>query len=197
VASIENIVCFDKLTSLSLSNNRIQNVANLDHLKTLTALDLSFNRIASLPESLKALNELREFSLFSNELVDLKVIDEIKLLSVLNVGRNKIATLDALTPLRKLTQLRALNAAGNPVADKYGDDYEAHVLAYLGAQIKWLDYRVVDNEKTVACQEQFRNELELLASTEGTQKAEAEQAERDKANHLALQKIYMFEAATL
>lgn len=100
-------------------------------------------------------------------------------------------------PLRKLPQLRALSAAGNPVAEKYQDDYEAYVLAYLGAQIKWLDYRVVDNEKIVACQEQFRNELEALASIEGTQKAEAEQAEREKANHASLQKVYMLEAATL
>lgn len=40
VARIENIVCLDKLLTLSLSNNRIKEIVNLSHLVSLTTLDL-------------------------------------------------------------------------------------------------------------------------------------------------------------
>ena len=117
--------------------------------------------------------------------------------SRLLLGRNKIEALESFLPLRKLTQLRALMADGNPCADRLPEDYEAYVLAYLGTAVKWLDYRVVDAEKAAACREQFQNELEALASSEGIKKAEAVQAAKDKVFRAELQKIYMLEAATL
>jgi len=234
VANIDNIVCFDRLTSLSLSNNRIKEVKNIEHLVTLTSLDLSFNQIEALPESLALLVNLRELSLHSNGLADLTTIDKLPQLSVLNVGelrvpvappfrycsckprtaqcsrdsamaqpttntagRNKITALESFLPLRKLDGLRALTAIGNPCADKYSDDYESYVLAYLGSNVRWLDYRVVEAEKVAACKEQFQNELEALASSEGIKKAEAVQAERDKIFRAELQQIYLLEAVTL
>ena len=87
IAVIENIVCFGKLQTLSLSNNRIKEASNLSHLVSLTCLDLSFNNITSIPEDIAQLNNLRELSLHSNGLKDLKTIDEITQLKVLNVGK--------------------------------------------------------------------------------------------------------------
>ena len=112
-------------------------------------------------------------------------------------GSNKIEKLESFLPLRKLEFLRAVVAQGNPCSDKFVEDYEAYVLAYLGGKVRWLDYRVVDAEKVTACKEQFQNELEALATSEAIKKAEAEQAERDKVNNAALRKIFMFEAVTL
>jgi Leucine-rich repeat (LRR) protein len=86
VAKIENLVCFDRLTSLSLSNNRINEIAGVAHLVTLTSLDLSFNKIEAVPEELTQLVNLRELSLHSNGLSDLSTIDCLPKLSVLNVG---------------------------------------------------------------------------------------------------------------
>jgi len=63
--------------------------------------------------------------------------------------------------------------------------------------VRWLDYRVVEAEKVAACKEQFQNELEALASSEGIKKAEAVQAERDKIFRAELQQIYLLEAVTL
>jgi hypothetical protein len=100
-------------------------------------------------------------------------------------------------PLRKLPALRAVVAAGNPCSEKFFEEYEAFVLAYLGTQVRWLDYRVVDAEKVAACKEQFQNELESLGSSEAAKKAEADQAARDGINNAALRKVFMFEAVTL
>lgn len=197
IAVVENIVCFNSLTTLSLSNNRIKEASNLDHLVSLTSLDLSFNKIENLPRALASLVNLRELSLHSNQLKELSTIDKFDKLSVLNLGRNQISSLDTFLPLRKLPHLRALMAAGNPCAEKNMDDYEAFVLAYLGSQVRWLDYRVVDTEKVAACREQFQNELETLISSEDIKKAEIAQAETDKITQAALKEIYMLEAATL
>lgn len=87
IAVIENIVCFNKLTTLSLTNNRIKEATNLSHLVTLTCLDLSFNQIVEMPQEISLLKNLRELSLHSNGLKDLKLIDQITQLQVLNVGK--------------------------------------------------------------------------------------------------------------
>jgi hypothetical protein len=112
-------------------------------------------------------------------------------------GSNRIEKLESFLPLRKLTELRALVASDNPCSEKFVEDYEAYVLAYLGNCVRWLDYRVVDAEKVAACREQFQNELEALGSSEAVKKAEADLAERDLQNNAALRKVFMFEAVTL
>jgi len=113
------------------------------------------------------------------------------------LGSNKIEKLEAFLPLRKLADLRALVASDNPCSEKFVEDYEAYVLAYLGKCVRWLDYRVVDAEKVAACREQFQNELEALGSSEAVKKAEADLAERDRSNNAQLRKVFMFEAVTL
>jgi hypothetical protein len=90
-----------------------------------------------------------------------------------------------------------LTAIGNPCAEKYPDEYESYVLAYLGSNVRWLDYRVVEPEKVAACKEQFQNELEALGSSEGIKRAETAQAERDKTFRAELGKVYLLEAVTL
>jgi len=86
LAKIENLVCFDRLTSLSLSNNRISQIEGVSHIVTLTSLDLSFNKIEVVPEELTQLANLHELSLHSNGLSDLSTIDSLQNLKVLNVG---------------------------------------------------------------------------------------------------------------
>jgi hypothetical protein len=88
-------------------------------------------------------------------------------------------------------------AAGNPCAKNVSDEYEAFLLAHLGDQIRWLDYRVVDPEKVAACKEQFQTELELLSSSESIKKAEALQTEKEKLSQAELRKVYLIEAVTL
>ena len=159
--AIDNLVTLDALVTLRLDNNNLTKIENLGHLSSLTWLDLSYNKISCV-EGLDSLVKLRDLSLFSNELTTIgEALSTLPELSVLSIGDNNISSLDELQPLRKLPGLRALTACGNPCsAEEKKDEYEAFVLAYIGARLRYLDHRIVAEEKLASAQEQFQNELE-------------------------------------
>ena len=199
IKCIENLVCFDKLLVLRLSNNRISVIENIAHLKSIQILDLSFNDVLSADTmELKSLSSLCELNMFSNKLSDLGVLPELSSLVVLNVGSNDIAELEKFLPLRKLGRLQALTAKDNPCSkDGKADEYNSFILSYLGKCLRYFDYRVVDDENVQACREQFQNELESLEATELAQAKEAKRLQSKEEAHNRLRKIYMLEAATL
>ncbi len=73
-------------SELWFSKSHVLQETNIKHLVSLTALDLSFNSVESIPDEFAALVNLRELSLHSNGIADLSNLRPVKKLTVLNVG---------------------------------------------------------------------------------------------------------------
>ncbi|KAK9502110.1 hypothetical protein O3M35_012702 [Rhynocoris fuscipes] len=114
-------------TALRLNNNQlvkidgISNAVNqiLEYPERLTWLDLSFNKLADIPQDLTALPNLKIIYLHGNHLADLPSI---------------------LKTLKMLLELYSLTLHGNPVEERKG--YRSKVLAYL-PHLKSLDFNNV------------------------------------------------------
>jgi len=178
ILKIDNLVGFDKLIKLQLDNNIIEKIENLSHLTNLEALDLSFNNITVI-EGLESLTNLTTLSLFANRITTLGGLDTLDKLQVLSVGNNLIAQLDNVMYLRPFTRLQAVNLVGNPFCQE--DEYRRYVLAHL-KYIKYLDYRLVDQQAVGQAKEQYQDELLDLEENENQEeervKAADEKAER-------------------
>ncbi|XP_014254242.1 leucine-rich repeat-containing protein 51-like [Cimex lectularius] len=117
-------------TSLRLNNNYltsisgIHGIANelLEFPEKLTWLDLSFNRLASIPTELSAFINLKIVYLHGNQLADLPSV---------------------LRPLKMLTELYSLTVHGNPLEERRG--YRNKIILNL-PNLKSLDF----NNVTVA-----------------------------------------------
>jgi len=181
ILKIDNLVGFDKLVKLQLDNNIIEKVENLGHLSSLEALDLSFNNITEIT-GFSALKNLTTLSLFSNRIMHLGGLDALEKLQVLSVGNNLLSQLDNVMYLRNFAHLQALNLIGNPFCQE--EEYRRYVLAHL-KHIKYLDYRLVDQQAVGQAKEQYQDELLDLEEAEQQQQLQAEQAD-EKARRVAL-----------
>ena len=150
ILKIDNLVGFDKLVKLQLDNNIIETIENLDHLQCLEWLDLSFNNISEI-SGLTALTQLTNLSLFSNRVTKLEGMDTLLNLEVLSVGNNLIRDLNSVMYLRPFQKLQAVNFVGNPFCQE--PEYRPYVLSHL-KWVKYLDYRLVDEQAVVASKEQ-------------------------------------------
>eukprot|EP00824_Muranothrix_gubernata_P017515 TRINITY_DN35844_c0_g1_i1.p1 TRINITY_DN35844_c0_g1~~TRINITY_DN35844_c0_g1_i1.p1 ORF type:complete len:437 (+),score=75.48 TRINITY_DN35844_c0_g1_i1:60-1370(+) len=93
-------------------NNRISNVEGLGTLQRLQRLDLSHNRISSLPPSFFDLTSLRELNLEGNKLTSIHhAIAHLTDLSSLNLAQNRIESLPET--FCSLTNLTKLNLRGH------------------------------------------------------------------------------------
>jgi len=177
ILKIDNLVGFDKLIKLQLDNNIIEKIENLGHLVNLEALDLSFNNISEI-SGLDTLTNLTTLSLFSNRITQLGGLDALTKLQVLSVGNNLIQQLDNVMYLRPFAMLQAVNLVGNPFCQD--EEYRRYVLAHL-KHIKYLDYRLVDQQAVSSAKEQYQDELLELEETEQQEEAkEGEAAEKNK-----------------
>ena len=181
ILKIDNLVGFDKLLKLQLDNNIIEKIENLSHLTSLEALDLSFNNITEI-SGLDALTNLTTLSLFANRITQLGGLDALSKLQVLSVGNNLISQLDNVMYLRPFTRLQAINLVGNPFCQE--DEYRRYVLAHL-KHVKYLDYRLVDQQAVATAKEQYQDELLDLEETENQHEDQVAAAE-DKAKRVAL-----------
>jgi Leucine-rich repeat (LRR) protein len=86
IANLENLV---KLEKLKLDNNLIMKIENLDELVNIKWLDLSFNFITVI-EGLNSLVNLEDLSLYNNQISEVGGLDNCKKLNVLSIGRNNI-----------------------------------------------------------------------------------------------------------
>ena len=77
---------------------------------------------------------------------------------------------------------QAVNLVGNPFCQE--DEYRRYVLAHLKF-IKYLDYRLVDQQATAQAKEQYQDELLDLEESENQQEDQASQAE-EKAKRVAV-----------
>ena len=181
ILKIDNLVGFDQLVKLQLDNNIIEKIENLAHLTTLEALDLSFNNIAEI-SGLERLTNLTTLSLFANRITKLEGLDTLEKLQVLSVGNNLVSDLTNVMYLRQFQNLQAVNLVGNPFCQE--DEYRRYVLSHL-KHIKYLDYRLVDEQAVSQAKEQYQDELLDMEENEQQQQAAAEAAD-EKARRAAL-----------
>eukprot|EP00698_Gefionella_okellyi_P010133 TRINITY_DN2610_c0_g1_i1.p1 TRINITY_DN2610_c0_g1~~TRINITY_DN2610_c0_g1_i1.p1 ORF type:complete len:544 (+),score=142.95 TRINITY_DN2610_c0_g1_i1:25-1656(+) len=172
IARIENLVGFKALIKLQLDNNCISTIENIGHLTTLEWLDLSFNNIQKI-EGLETLTRLTDLSLYSNQISVLENLDALANLKVLSLGKNNVKNLDKLMYLRRFKKLRLLNLAGNGVCDD--PEYRSYVLAFL-KHLRYLDYKLVDENEVQAAREQHQDQLLLLEEQDRLVDARAAEA---------------------
>ena len=102
-----------KITTLTLSGNKLTDVSALKALTNLTTLDLSSNQLTDI-SVLKALTNLTSLDLSSNQLTDISVLKALTNLTSLDLGNNQLTDVSALETLTKLTMLYLF---GNKLTD--------------------------------------------------------------------------------
>jgi Leucine-rich repeat (LRR) protein len=100
-----------QLKTLSLANNEISVIENVQQLTTLEKLNISRNRLSSL-EGLAALRSLLEVDVSFNSLQSVEAQQLPPRLQVLNVGSNCIQQLHGVASLAHASHLTALRIAG-------------------------------------------------------------------------------------
>ncbi|KAH3742877.1 leucinerich repeat kinase [Pelomyxa schiedti] len=91
----KQLVCHQSLTKLDLSHNTLSNIPPefFENCKALQILDLSFNRITSIPDTVSSVGNLTSFNIEHNEIESLPVSIGDCVQMILYCGFNKIAAL--------------------------------------------------------------------------------------------------------
>jgi Leucine-rich repeat (LRR) protein len=108
------LIYHTQLKTLSLANNEISVIENVQQLTTLEKLNVSRNRLASL-EGLAALQSLVELDVSFNSLQSVEARHLPPHLQVLNVGSNCIQHLQCFASLAHASNLTTLRIAGRPL----------------------------------------------------------------------------------
>ena len=175
---IDYLAPFQALTKLQLDNNVISKIENLDHLVNLTWLDLSFNNITKI-EGLDKLTKLTDLSLYNNSISVIEGMESfMHSLTVLSLGNNLVKDLECLSYLRPFKSLRLINFAGNPICQD--PEYRSYVLSHI-KNLKYLDYRLVQQEAVLQAREQYQDEMIELEEKEELEEAEAKAEEERRA----------------
>lgn len=188
IVRIENLVGFESLKKLQLDNNRIRKIENLDHLTNLTWLDLSFNQISKI-EGIQTLTKLTDLCLTHNEISKLEGIETLENLEIFSCANNEIATTDDFqSELRRFQKLRVVNFQNNPVCED--QEYTAVLLAFL-SNLKYLDFRLVDDEKVQSAKEQYFSDLQSLQQEEAQKAQVKTKLEEDEAQEKLFERANM------
>lgn len=136
-----------KAHSVRLASNKITDLGNfspavhsiLTHPRGLRWIDLSFNELTSIGDSLSEFTEL----------------------SVLYMHANKIESFKALKPLANLPKLRSITLHGNPIEDKPG--YRYYLIHFVPSlnQINFSPVTRQDREGAKAWAQTNRRQLGL------------------------------------
>jgi len=110
-AHLPELTFLVQLKTLSLANNEISAIENVQQLTTLEKLNLSRNRLTSL-EGLAVLHALAEVDASFNGLHSVQAQHLPPRLRVLNVGGNCIQQLSHLESLARASSLTSLRIAG-------------------------------------------------------------------------------------
>ncbi|GFT43704.1 hypothetical protein NPIL_416661 [Nephila pilipes] len=101
---------------LDLSHNHLRNADEIQVLKSLNFVNLSYNELEHLPTfNISSCRSLTKLYLRTNNLEDLEGIDCLFNLEELDVGYNLLSSYHVLSPLDKLKVLKVLNLEGNPI----------------------------------------------------------------------------------
>nr|XP_006813579.1 PREDICTED: leucine-rich repeat and death domain-containing protein 1-like [Saccoglossus kowalevskii] len=114
---------YKDLRILNLKHSELTIVpSEIGECHELQKLDLSFNKISKIPESLYALEQLTELNMRSNALTSVPdEIGKLKSMKTLNLSSNKIEKIPAsLCALEKLTELNMGSNALTSIPDEIG-----------------------------------------------------------------------------
>ena len=141
---IENLEENVHLRVLSLNQNRIKKIQNIDGLQ-LEELYLSQNQLTKIT-GLAKLPNLRTLDLSKNQIVLLRGLENIDSLRFLNLSLNKIEKIRQLTYVENLSLLTELDMCFNLIQDK--KHYRLQVLFHI-PQLRMLDGVEIIAEKKV------------------------------------------------
>ena len=115
IASLQGIEQLVSLQDVDLAFNDLDDAAPLANLPHLASLDLSHNRLTTLPV-LRAANNVRRLEVNFNRLPDLSWLatQDFAALQILSLAHNEITGIDSVP---SLAELRELDLRGNQVSD--------------------------------------------------------------------------------
>ncbi|KAJ3191999.1 Dynein regulatory complex subunit 3 [Irineochytrium annulatum] len=174
ILKIDNLWAFENLTKLQLDNNIIEKMENFNFLKNLQWLDLSFNNITTI-EGLDGLTKLTDLTLFNNRISKIEGMEDLVNLTVFSIGNNNLTQLDNLAYLTRFEHLRILNCTGNSLCKN--SNYRHYVLAHIKG-LKYLDYRLVDDESVGAAREKYIDDLIAIEEEEKISNTKKEDAKK-------------------
>ncbi|CAL1547619.1 unnamed protein product [Lymnaea stagnalis] len=158
---IENLDKLRKLQTLVLSYNIIEKMERMDKLLRLRDLNLSNNMIVKI-EGIENLISLQSLNVNDNQIEHIPqwLPKKLKALRKFRIARNKLASLNEVCKLKPLPDLVHLDVAGNPFSDL------AHCTLYIVFHIRTiqiLDGQSVDDTFRKRAQERFAlDEVEQL-----------------------------------
>jgi len=145
--------------------------------------DLSFNQIEKI-EGLEPLVKITDLCLTHNKVSKIEGITTLVELEIFSMANNEIVSTDELTQLREFPKLRVVNFQNNPVTNDA--EYQPVLLAFL-KYLKYLDFRLVDEQKVRLAKDQYFSDLQALQQEEAEEEKKKASEAGDKkkdARHL-------------
>ncbi|XP_055342754.1 nischarin-like [Paramacrobiotus metropolitanus] len=118
--------------SLDLSNNQLRTLDHLHHLHNLRKLGLARNYLSILDNMHAKLGNIQKITLSGNQLQTLKGLAKLYSLEDLDLSDNEVSSLDEIEHLRNLPCLIRLILASNPITLVV--DYRVRILACFGSR---------------------------------------------------------------
>ncbi|XP_023747254.1 disease resistance protein At4g27190 [Lactuca sativa] len=136
---------FPLLDTFLIQNNRLSIIPDdfFGGMKEVKVLDMSWNKITSLPQSLKLLTKLITLDIsYNKNLIEICIVGELKDLEILKVRGTGIKVIPE--EIGQLTNLRLLDAEGCP--------YLSHVAPGVISKLTWLEelYFGTDDKNAVS-----------------------------------------------
>eukprot|EP00033_Pygsuia_biforma_P001213 GCRY01001376.1.p1 GENE.GCRY01001376.1~~GCRY01001376.1.p1 ORF type:complete len:637 (-),score=140.53 GCRY01001376.1:48-1868(-) len=107
LTKLEGFLNCQQIKWLSLLKNHLTNLEGIETLTELGILNVSDNRIRSLPSSFSKLSKLQALIIKGNELLKLQHISNLTEINTIVVSDNKLTEIVKLQDLEKLTKLSA------------------------------------------------------------------------------------------
>ncbi|KAK9062676.1 hypothetical protein SSX86_019865 [Deinandra increscens subsp. villosa] len=178
ITSICRLNHMKELNTLVLSKNPIQKIGeSLSKVNSITKLSLSNCKIQDIDSSIKSCTELRELRLAHNEIRTLpSELTRNTKIQNLDLGNNLVMRWSDLKILSSLVNLKNLNLAGNPVAEK---DTLAKKIKKLVPGLQIFNSRPIDKAvKSVAVD----TDDNLLVDAQDTDKKKGQKMQEPKPN---------------
>eukprot|EP00922_Rhytidocystis_sp_ex-Travisia-forbesii_P061918 GHVS01091705.1.p1 GENE.GHVS01091705.1~~GHVS01091705.1.p1 ORF type:complete len:359 (-),score=43.72 GHVS01091705.1:217-1170(-) len=121
------------LQRLSVQSNRLQEWSSelFDNCPNLQELYLSHNRIGTPPEEIQKLTRLRLIDLGSNRVESVGTLCAFSHLEDLWLNNNCVSSIQEITQLKSLKNLKTLYVEGNPLQAQLGPGYRQSIITLL------------------------------------------------------------------